>query len=103
MSDDYTPDTDEVRESFYVHAYSRDMEHLRAAAFDRWLTAHDTEIRTAALEEAAEIAEEARASAAMQLRETDFPDSQYSQWVSGKCDMAAAIEITIRAAQKGTP
>ena len=55
MSDDYTPDTDEVRESFYVHAYSRDMEHLRAAAFDRWLTAHDADIRTAALEEAATL------------------------------------------------
>ena len=100
MNDEYTPPRDILLNRAY-NAITRDdytPESIQAAIeslFDA--------TRTAALEEAAEIAEEARASAAMQLRETDFPDSQYSQWVSGKCDMAAAIEITIRAAQKGTP
>ena len=44
MSDEYTPTTKEVRESFYIHTFNRDMEHLRAEAFDRWLAAHDAEI-----------------------------------------------------------
>ena len=103
MNDERTRTTKEVRDGYAYDGYSEDVDPYYGLRFDRWLTAHDADIRTAALEEAAEIAEEARASAAMQLRETDFPDSQYSQWVSGKCDMAAAIEITIRAAQKGTP
>ena len=107
---EYTPSTDEIR---LAYALSRDNRSSRAdqrntdlwdeicdaafSNFSRWLAAHDAATRTAALEEAAVIAEEARTSAALQLRETDFPDSHYSQWVSGKCDMAAAIEIIIRA------
>ena len=53
MSDEWTPTTEDIRTSWYDDWFPS----LSYAAFDRWLAAHDAEIRTATLEEAAGIAE----------------------------------------------
>lgn len=41
----YTPDTATVREVYYAAPGNRDWEAARAASFDRWLDAHDAEVR----------------------------------------------------------
>ena len=51
MSDEWTPTTEDIRTSWYDDWFPS----LSYAAFDRWLAAHDAEIRNAALEEAAVI------------------------------------------------
>ena len=53
MSEDYTPTTGAIRSGYAYYAPDRDVVEM-ALTFDRWLTAHDAEIRTAALEEAAD-------------------------------------------------
>ena len=59
MSDEYTPTTDYVRGSYVRWSGADDTcaEGPLEREFNRWLTAHDAEVRTAALEEAAGIAE----------------------------------------------
>ena len=60
MSDKYTPTTYEVCLDFaWVDGYPYEgaVDPIRKAAFNRWLTEHDAATRTAALEEAAVIAE----------------------------------------------
>ena len=77
---EYTPATEQVRRDY---AYNWNTEHVDAdfeAGFDRWLTDHDAATRTAALEEAAVIAEQ---------------HSAHSGHCSG-CDMALVIAATIR-------
>ena len=53
MSDERTRTTKEVRDGYAYDSYSGDVDPYYELRFDRWLTAHDAEIRTAALEEAA--------------------------------------------------
>ena len=57
MSDERTRTTKEVRDGYAYDGYSGDVDPYYGLRFDRWLTAHDAEIRTAALEEAAVIAD----------------------------------------------
>ena len=57
MSDERTRTTKEVRDGYAYDGYSEDIDPYYELRFDRWLTAHDAEIRTAALEEAAGIAD----------------------------------------------
>ena len=54
---EYTPTTADIGRAYYLHACSQDWEGGHAAEFNRWLAAHDSEVRTAALEEAAVIAD----------------------------------------------
>ena len=47
--DDYTPSTEDVRESYtYFRGTIPTVEH--AAEFDRWLAAHDAEVREQTLD-----------------------------------------------------
>lgn len=68
MAEQYTPTTEEVRE--YIEAADRVTAHMfspdapdAAAAFDRWLAAHDAQVRAEALaevtDELVEVAAEA--------------------------------------------
>ena len=57
MSDERTRTTKEVRDGYAYDSYSGDVDPYYELRFDRWLAAHDTEIRAAALEEAAGIAD----------------------------------------------
>ena len=50
------PTTDDVRYA-YIESAAEWYEQEAAEAFDRWLAAHDAEIRAAALEEAATLLE----------------------------------------------
>jgi hypothetical protein len=50
MSEQYTPDTDEIREQF-LWEFTGEKEGKAAAAFDRWLAAHDAEVAAAAWDE----------------------------------------------------
>ena len=53
---EYTPTTDDVREVYAWadgYPYEGAVDPRLEARFDRWLTAHEAETRTAALEEAA--------------------------------------------------
>ncbi|WP_217183389.1 hypothetical protein [Streptomyces sp. AC495_CC817] len=58
---EYTPTTEEVRD--YIRAADRVTAHMFSGAadsveaFDRWLAAHDAEVRAAAIEAAAVIAD----------------------------------------------
>lgn len=62
MTEQYTPTTEEVREYVEVGGEPRPWEEVtpeseskeaaRAAAFDRWLAAHDAQVRADALREA---------------------------------------------------
>ena len=47
MSDDYTPTTEQVRENFIWGAVDRGYtdDGIEGPAFDRWLAAHDAEVR----------------------------------------------------------
>ena len=56
MSDERTRTTKEVRDGYAYDGYSGDVDPYYELRFDRWLAAHDAEIRDAALEEAATIA-----------------------------------------------
>ena len=53
--DERTRTTKEVRDGYAYDGYSGDIDPYYELRFDRWLTAHDAEIRTAALEEAATL------------------------------------------------
>ena len=55
MSDERTRTTKEVRDGYAYDSYSGDVDPYYELRFDRWLAAHDTEIRAAALEEAATL------------------------------------------------
>ena len=55
MSDERTRTTKEVRDGYAYDHYSEYPDPYYELRFDRWLTAHDTATRTAALEEAAVI------------------------------------------------
>ena len=55
MSDERTRTTKEVRDGYAYDSYSGDVDPYYELRFDRWLAAHDAEIRNAALEEAAVI------------------------------------------------
>ena len=59
---DRTPTTEQVRQGYAWDTSPGNPADSRVA-FDRWLTAHDAEVRTAALEEAAVIADHAQTSA----------------------------------------
>ena len=75
MSDDYTPTTDHVREVFSSRpgcSYPK-----QQVMFNRWLAAHDAEIRTAALEEAAGIAENRRPEIGANVLETPYRSGLY--------------------------
>ena len=52
MSDDYTPTTEQVREAFrtaVLHPDDIDLDDAPGQEFDRYLAAHDAEIREQAL------------------------------------------------------
>lgn len=60
MTEQYTPTTEDIRE--YVETADRVTAHMfshdtpdAAKAFDRWLAAHDAQVRAEALREAAEF------------------------------------------------
>ena len=55
MSDERTATTKEVRDGYAYDGYSEDIDPYYELRFDRWLAAHDAEIRTATLDEAAVI------------------------------------------------
>ena len=57
MSDEYTPTTKQVRHDYAYNWNTESVDADFVARFDRWLAAHDAAARTAALEEAAVIAE----------------------------------------------
>ncbi|PZE23872.1 hypothetical protein [Curtobacterium sp. MCBD17_028] len=42
---EYTPTTEQVRENYYASPGVIEWEASRAAAFDRWLAAHEAEVR----------------------------------------------------------
>ena len=55
MSDDYTPTTDVVRDAVtFPRRRLGEPRDMTGAAFDRWLAAHDREVRVATLREAAD-------------------------------------------------
>ena len=86
MNDVYT--TEEIRDLFAAGVLEQGgvMQEGPEAEFNRWLHAHDTEIRTAALEEAAGIA-----------------DARVAEWfyVTGMASVARRIANMIRAAKVG--
>lgn len=50
MSDDHTPTTEEIRHYFaYPWSDRFEDEPVMLAGFDRWLTAHDAEVKASAL------------------------------------------------------
>ena len=52
----YTPTTDEVRDEWIESGQGSPTVRLHAgAAFDRWLAAHDRDVRAQALREAADV------------------------------------------------
>ena len=54
MSDDYTPTTEQVREAFrtaVLHPDDIDLDDAPGQEFDRYLAAHDAEIRETATRE----------------------------------------------------
>jgi hypothetical protein len=57
--DDYTPDADDVRESYGDPARSFALNADKLAEFDRWLAAHDREVSEKAWEEGWWACEEA--------------------------------------------
>ena len=57
MSDEYTPTTEKVRNDYAYDWNGGFVDARYELQFDRWLAAHDAATRTAALEEAAEIAD----------------------------------------------
>ncbi len=73
MADDYTPTTKEVRWDFNESDTARDRFGgwgSAGAAFDRWLAAHDAEVRAAALAEQGEPADQVK----QLLRDLTDPD-----------------------------
>ena len=72
--------TERVRRTYYLHAYNPDWEAWLVRKFDHWFASEIAKARTAALEEAAVIAEQ---------------HSAHSGHCSG-CDMALVIAATIR-------
>ena len=85
MSDERTRTTKEVRDGYAYDSYSGDVDPYYELRFDRWLAAHDAEMRNAALEEAAGIAR----------------DFLRSDMVHGGPYWALRVAETIRAAKDG--
>lgn len=48
---EYTPSTEEVREQFWVASGTRRRDPESWAEFDRWLAAHDAEVRASVVSE----------------------------------------------------
>ena len=93
MSDERTRTTKEVRDGYAYDHYSEYPDPYYELRFDRWLAAHDAEIRTAALEEAAVIADRRRPEIGSHINGSPYR--------SGKYDAAVLVAVAIRAAKDG--
>ena len=93
MTDPYTPTTEEVRHRFTVRAPYGQRESS-GQDFDRWLAAHDAQVREDAakdMREAAAVAAESSTNPAG-FDHGSLNEGSRSQWYAhGKRDSAAAI------------
>lgn len=79
---DYTPTTEEVRTDYVVAYTNAESSQLLAGmAFDRWIAQHDAEVRTAALNAAADAVPPSTMPLGGELAISEPVRMRFQQWL----------------------